>query len=212
MIGVFCDGSRAALRRLTCPEPEPGPGEVALRVLAAGICATDLQLARGYMGFRGVLGHEFVGLGDDGRRYTAEINNACHVCDDLPTRACPGHCPNRTVLGILGHDGAMAEWVCVPATEPACDPRHSRRRRRGVCRASGCRVPHRRAGRPRSGYVRMAIVGDGKLGLLCAWASRLCRARAISLVGKHSLRSSPWPGTGSQPTSSTRHLEACPLL
>ncbi len=65
------------------------------------------------MGYRGVLGHEFVGQTPDGRRVTAEINNACHRCPTCQAGR-PQHCPNRSVLGIFQHDGAMAERVAVP--------------------------------------------------------------------------------------------------
>src|SRR4051794_16301830 len=113
MRGVYCDGTSARFRH-DLPEPEPAEGEVVLRVRAAGICDTDLQLARGYMGFRGVLGHEFVGETEEGRRVTAEINAACHACATCRA-GLPQHCPNRTVLGILNRDGAMADRVRVPA-------------------------------------------------------------------------------------------------
>src|SRR4051794_29285648 len=105
MRAVYCDGRSVALRH-DSPEPRPAEGEVLIGVRTVGICDTDLQLARGYMGFRGILGHEFLGETYDGRRVTAEINNACHAC-----AAChqgrSNHCPNRSVLGILNHDGAM---------------------------------------------------------------------------------------------------------
>src|ERR1041385_4561044 len=89
------------------PEPTPRPGEVLVRVLTAGVCETDLQLIRGYMGFRGVLGHEFVGVAETGpmagRRVVGEINCACRHCD-LCRMGLVTHCSNRTVLGILQHD------------------------------------------------------------------------------------------------------------
>ena len=86
----------------------------------AGVCDTDLQLARGYMGYRGVLGHEMVGEVvecDDphwlGRRVVADINAGCGACDDCTLRD-GHHCAQRTVLGIVGRDGAIAEELAVP--------------------------------------------------------------------------------------------------
>ncbi len=102
------------------PEPAKAPGETIVRVRMAGICGTDLELAKGYMGHRGVPGHEFVCEVVEtevaalrGRRVVGEINAACGKCraciDDLGR-----HCPNRTVLGILGRDGAFAEYLRLP--------------------------------------------------------------------------------------------------
>jgi threonine dehydrogenase-like Zn-dependent dehydrogenase len=102
------------------PDPAPAPGESIVRVRMAGICGTDLELARGYMSYRGVPGHEFVGEVVDtkapalaGRRVVGEINAACGRCawclDGLGR-----HCPNRTVLGIVGRDGAFAEFLRLP--------------------------------------------------------------------------------------------------
>jgi threonine dehydrogenase-like Zn-dependent dehydrogenase len=92
------------------PAPNPGDGEVLVRVTCAGICETDLQLIKGYMGFRGVLGHEFVGVAESGpmagRRVVGEINCACWTCETC-RMGLHTHCPNRTVLGILNHDGAF---------------------------------------------------------------------------------------------------------
>ena len=181
MRGVYCDGSTARLLR-DLPEPAPLPGEVPLRVRVAGICDTDLQLARGYMGFRGILGHEFVGEGPDGRRYAAEINNACHACATCRA-GLPGHCPNRTVLGILGHDGAIAERVCVPARNLHAIPDAIEDRAAAFVEplAAAFRIAEQV---PLGPEVALAILGDGKLGLLCAWACRLSGAR-VTLVGKH---------------------------
>jgi threonine dehydrogenase-like Zn-dependent dehydrogenase len=102
------------------PDPKPARGESLVRVRMAGICGTDLELIMGYMAYRGVPGHEFVGEVAasgrpdlSGRRVTGEINAACGKCE-----ACLAglgrHCPKRTVLGILGRDGAFADYLCLP--------------------------------------------------------------------------------------------------
>ena len=97
--------------------PNPAADEVLVRVTRAGVCETDLQLIKGYMGFRGVLGHEFVGVAESGpyagQRVVGEINCACWHCDTCRS-GLPTHCPNRTVLGILNHDGAFADLIAVP--------------------------------------------------------------------------------------------------
>src|SRR5262245_9440217 len=99
------------------PSPTPVDGEVLVRVVRAGVCETDLQLIKGYMGFRGVLGHEFVGVAESGpmagRRVVGEINCACWICETC-RKGLHTHCPNRTVIGILNHDGAFADLIAVP--------------------------------------------------------------------------------------------------
>jgi 2-desacetyl-2-hydroxyethyl bacteriochlorophyllide A dehydrogenase len=99
------------------PKPTPQSGERLIRVRMAGICGTDLQLARGYMGYRGIPGHEFVGEVVDGepsdRLVVGEINAACGRCDFCLANL-GRHCPNRTVLGILGRNGAFAEFLTLP--------------------------------------------------------------------------------------------------
>jgi threonine dehydrogenase-like Zn-dependent dehydrogenase len=181
MKGVFCDGAGIRLRD-DLPEPLAGPEETVLRVRAAGICDTDLQLARGYMQFRGILGHEFVGERADGRRVAAEINAACHRCPTCRAGR-PRHCPNRTVVGILNHDGAMAERVRVPVANLHDVPDAVSDREAVFIEplAAALHVAEQVALGP---GVRMAVVGDGKLGLLCAWAARLAGAE-VTLVGKH---------------------------
>ena len=98
------------------PVPEPGKGEALIKVHLAGICNTDLEIIKGYMNFRGIIGHEFVGVvervvGDDhhfmGKRVVGEINCGCGVCE-----YCRGglkrHCPARTTLGIEGRNGCIS--------------------------------------------------------------------------------------------------------
>ena len=104
------------------PDPQPPPGEALVQVRLAGICNTDLELVRGYMSFRGVLGHEFGGevvQASDatwlGQRVVGDINAACR------SQECPAcgagrytHCPSRTTLGIAGRDGAFADYLILP--------------------------------------------------------------------------------------------------
>lgn len=102
------------------PEPEPSPGEALIKVRLAGICNTDIEISQGYMNFRGIIGHEFVGevvaspvAGWVGKRVAGEINACipnCPGCRDLTRQ----HCPNRSVLGILARDGTYAEYIRLP--------------------------------------------------------------------------------------------------
>ncbi len=111
------------------PMPLPREGEALIRVLMTGICNTDLEIIQGYMGFHGVLGHEFVGVveqiyGDNirkqydhlqGKRVVGEINAACYQADCFfCQRGMPSQCPERTTLGIDRRDGAFAEYLLLP--------------------------------------------------------------------------------------------------
>jgi alcohol dehydrogenase len=101
------------------PPPQPAEDECLVRVRMAGVCSTDLQLARGYMNFRGVPGHEFVGTVEQGppawvgKRVVAEINCVCRKCD-MCVSGLSNHCRKRTVIGIVGRDGAFADLLAVP--------------------------------------------------------------------------------------------------
>jgi alcohol dehydrogenase len=102
------------------PRPAVPEGEALIRVTLAGICNTDLEITRGYMGYHGVLGHEFVGVVEEaadptwiGQRVVGEINCVCGVCATC-LRGDETHCPNRTTLGISGRDGALAEYCLLP--------------------------------------------------------------------------------------------------
>ena len=118
MQGIWLEDGTISLRDDLGP-PEPVAGEALVRVLCAGVCNTDLELVRGYYPFTGVLGHEFVGevaAGPPelvGKRVVGEINATCGRC-----KACQSgrssHCPNRTVLGIVGRNGAFAEYLTLP--------------------------------------------------------------------------------------------------
>src|SRR2546423_316245 len=102
-------------------DPLASDGDTLIKVKQAGICSTDLEIIKGYMGFTGILGHEFVGEVVDspqkdliGQRVAGEINIACGRCD-LCLSGLSNHCRNRTVIGILKHDGAFADFVRLPA-------------------------------------------------------------------------------------------------
>src|ERR1043166_5766080 len=118
MRALYWDGGDLKFRE-NHPEPKTTGGEAIVRVRLAGICSTDLQILKGYMGFRGVPGHEFVGSVRDGarelvgRRVVGEINFGCGQCDYC-RRNLSRHCPNRSVMGIVNADGAFAEYVAVP--------------------------------------------------------------------------------------------------
>ncbi len=186
MRGVVCEAGGVRLRR-GLEVPEAGPGEAVLRVRLAGICDTDLQISRGYMGFRGILGHEFVGEDGTGRRVTSEINFGCGRCAECAAGR-GGHCPSRTVLGILGHEGAMADWVCVPegSIHPIPDSVDDLRAVFIEPLAAAFRILEQVV---LEGGSRVAVVGDGKLGILCAWVLRLAGGE-VHLFGKHALKMS----------------------
>lgn len=162
------------------------PDEVLVRVLLSGICNTDLEIARGYAGFNGTIGHEFVGVAETGefagRRVVGEINAGCGKCE-LCRAGDPRHCATRTVLGIVGRDGAHAEFLQLPAVNLIPVPENIPDERAVFTEplAAACGILERA---PISANDRVAVIGDGKLGLLCAQVVGLTGARVL-LVGKH---------------------------
>lgn len=154
------------------PEPRARAGEVMVGVRLAGVCATDLEIARGYMQFVGVLGHEFVGTvtgGDEawiGQRVVAEINCVCLECD-LCRRGLTNHCRRRTVLGIAGRDGAFAEYVVVPVRNCHVVPDVITDQQAVFVEplAAAAHVLDDAALEP---GARVAVLGLGRLGLLVA--------------------------------------------
>ena len=180
MRALVLESSELALHT-NYPVPHPQPGEALIRVLKAGICSTDLELAKGYAGgFRGVLGHEFVGVVaacDDadwlGKRVVATINIADPGSPEFAEYGDQHH-PGRTVLGIVRRDGAFADFVALPIrnllevpesvstdaavfTEPL---------------AAALRIAEQTRVQP---SAKILVIGAGRLGLLVA--------RVLSLNG-----------------------------
>ena len=170
-------------------QPEPPPGEVRIRTILAGICNTDIEIVRGYHGFQGVLGHEFVGIVDQaedrslvGRRVVGEISASCGVCATCRAGRTT-HCPTRTTLGILGRDGVLADSFCLPARNlhmvPDDVPDEAAVFTEPL--AAGCQVLEQVHLRPTD---RVLVLGDGKLGLLVAQVVALTGCD-LTVVGRH---------------------------
>lgn len=168
--------------------PERG-NEALVRVLLSGICNTDLEIARGYAGFKGTIGHEFVGVIEDasdgtlaGQRVVGEINAGCGECE-LCRSGDPRHCANRTVLGIVGRDGAHAEFLRLPPQNLLRVPEKIADEHAVFVEplAAACGIMERTS---ITKEMSVAVMGDGKLGLLCAQALSLTGAHVL-LVGKH---------------------------
>ncbi|MCA1578578.1 MAG: alcohol dehydrogenase catalytic domain-containing protein [Acidobacteria bacterium] len=183
MLAVRVNNQQLTVEETAKPD---NPDEVLVRVLLSGICNTDLEIARGYAGFNGTIGHEFVGVVEDGelagRRVVGEINAGCGKCE-LCRAGDPRHCPTRTVLGIVGRDGAHAEFLQLPAVNLIPVPENIADRHAVFTEplAAACGILERAA---ITAGDRVAVIGDGKLGLLCAQVVALTGATVL-LVGKH---------------------------
>jgi len=172
------------------PTPEPPSGEALIRVSVAGVCNTDLELLKGYHQFRGVPGHEFVGVVErapaaeawEGRRVVGEINVACGACPTCRANR-PTHCPHRTTLGISGRDGAFAEYLTLPIANlhPVPDTIPDEVAVFTEPLAAACEIIQQVHLRPTD---RVIVVGDGKLGLLCAQVLALTGCD-LTVVGHH---------------------------
>jgi len=166
-------------------DPPSAPGEVRIGVRLAGVCQTDLEIVKGYMGFTGVLGHEFVGTAlegrFEGRRVVGGINCACGACD-ICRRGLPTHCRDRTVLGIQGRDGAFAEQLVLPQANlvPVPDGVTDRQAVFAEPLAAAIQILRQVAVRPGHQTV---VLGDGRLGQLVAQVFR-ARDLAPTVVGK----------------------------
>jgi alcohol dehydrogenase len=195
MLAAVTRGKRVVV--VQKPLPRLRPGWALVRVRLAGICNTDIEILRGYHNFKGTLGHEFVGevvrvAGRRdakwiGARVVGEINigcaglglrKACTFCrQGLPT-----HCEQRRVLGILGHDGAFAEYVTLPVVNLYRVPAHVPDEAAVFTEplAAACEVLEQ----VDVNAHHLAVIGDGKLAQLVALVVRASGAR-VTMIGKH---------------------------
>jgi threonine dehydrogenase-like Zn-dependent dehydrogenase len=175
-------------RESSYPLPKIDAAAALIRVRLAGICSTDLQILKGYMGFRGVPGHEFVGEAQEGpsglvgRRVVGEINFACGQCE-FCSRGLGRHCPNRRVMGILGADGSFAEYVAVPVANLHLVPDNVADEEAVFTEplAAASEILEQIQLNPGDDVL---VLGDGKLGMLCAQVVKLTGAR-VTVLGKH---------------------------
>ena len=181
------DGRNLSLREI--PRPQRAPREALVKVLRAGVCNTDLEILRGYHGFSGTLGHEFVGMVEEaeneslrGKRVVADINFACGDCG-MCRRGMAHHCQRRGTLGISGRDGAFAEYLCCPQDNLVVLP-DTLTEERAVFAEPVAAALEILEQVDCSTLEEAAVVGDGKLGLLIAMALAGAGLR-VSLLGRH---------------------------
>ncbi len=178
--------------------PAPREGELLIRVLLAGICNTDLEIVCGYMGFQGVLGHEFVGVVEEiygdavkdqyayllGRRVVGDINAACYRPDCYYCqRSMTTHCPHRTTLGIAGRDGAFAEYLTLPVENLHLVPENVSDEQAVFVEplAANFEILEQVHLKPTDSVL---ILGDGKMGQLAAQVLPLSGCEVL-MLGKH---------------------------
>jgi len=184
-------------------KPEPKQGEALIKVTLAGICNTDYEITKGYMGYNGVLGHEFIGVVEGvnvegvnaeiaqrgksliGKRVTAEIS---YGCDDPDCEWCAvknyRHCPDRHTLGIWRKDGCMAEYVTMPINVIFEIPDEVEDEQAVFVEplAAACEITEQLHIQP---IQKVLVLGDGKLGLTTALTLH-SQGLNVTLVGKHS--------------------------
>jgi threonine dehydrogenase-like Zn-dependent dehydrogenase len=189
MRAVWLEDLELRLRH-DAPVPTPRFGEALVRVRCAGVCGTDLELARGYYPYSGIPGHEFAGRveaaagseGWIGRRVVGEINVVCHACE-----ACRNgrtkHCGRRSVLGILAHHGAFAEYLTLPVENLHEVPANVRDETAVFVEplAAALEIQRQVAIAPGQPVI---VIGDGRLAQLVAQTLALTSCDLL-VVGRH---------------------------
>lgn len=172
-------------------KPTPKENEALIKVKLVGICNTDYEITKGYMGYNGILGHEFVGVveeinGEDksllGKRVVGEINLGCKNCDWC-AKGLERHCPNRQTLGIFNKDGCFADYVTLPLSN-LLEVNEKINDETAVFvepLAAALEILEQLHIKP---YEKVCVLGDGKLGLITALALNASNVD-VTLIGKH---------------------------
>lgn len=173
------------------PMPEPKDGEALVKVVLAGICNTDYEITKGYMGYKGILGHEFTGIVESvnssdksllGKRVVGEINLGCEQCEWCK-KGLQRHCPNRGTLGIWQKDGCFAQYVTMPLNNLIEIPDSVTDKEAVFIEplAAALEILEQLHIKP---IDKVLVLGDGKLGLTTALALN-ASGLDVTLVGKH---------------------------
>lgn len=183
---VFNDGLKL---ENNYPMPTPKSGEALIKVNTIGICNTDYEITKGYMGYKGILGHEFTGIVEKsenkeliGKRVVGEINCGCSNCDWCK-QGLERHCFNRSTLGIWQREGCFAEYVSLPENNLLVIPDNVSNEEAVFVEplAAALEILEQIHIPP---YKKVVILGDGKLGLIIALALN-ASGLDVLLVGKH---------------------------
>lgn len=174
-------------------KPVPQKGEALIKVSLAGICNTDFEITKGYMGYKGILGHEFVGVVEEindedksllGKRVVAEISYGCHKPDcEWCNQGLVRHCPDRHTIGIWRKDGCFAEYITLPLEILFEVPENVSNEQVVFVEplAAACEILEQLHIQP---IQKVLVQGDGKLGLTTALTLNAFNYD-VTLVGKH---------------------------
>lgn len=174
-------------------KPVPQKGEALIKVSLAGICNTDFEITKGYMGYKGILGHEFVGVVEEindedksllGKRVVAEISYGCHKPDcEWCNQGLVRHCPDRHTIGIWKKDGCFAEYITLPLEVLFEVPENVSNEQVVFVEplAAACEILEQLHIQP---IQKVLVQGDGKLGLTTALTLNAFNYD-VTLVGKH---------------------------
>ena len=186
MQALWLEDRGLSLREVAVPVPVPG--EALVRVVVAGICNTDIELTRGYYPFKGIPGHEFVGIVESGpphmagRRVVGEINAVCHACESCRAGR-PSHCERRTVLGIVNRNGAFAEYLTLPVENLHVVPDETASDVAVFIEPLAAALEIQEQVKI-AAHDRVLIVGDGKLGQLIAATVAMTGCKP-TVAGRH---------------------------